>query len=246
VAKSEAGNWTEWPTVARGITFAVSALSNLGTWLATAAGWPPSQAMVVARGKLDRRGARAARRAVRRGTAAATPDQAHYAIALAGRAQQRTGSRAAVSIVILIALLSLGLAVSDAVSGNFDAGSVLLAALAAGFAWLAWRTPRQLRAAARSEAANRAFLEATEGAYEPLAPDLPVAPTPGVLVGFVASFVWYAAVFGAAMVIVDGQTMTIGQIWERGWLFATVMTVVNAALSRRAEAATRGPSPAAR
>jgi hypothetical protein len=208
--------------------------SDLSVWLSSGSGQPLSEEAVAAARGLTWSERRHSRRAVRRGEPAGSAAEGRYAVALARGSQRQVVPRWALVVVLGTALLALAIPVGDVASGELHVRDALLLLGAVYLGWLALALPRRQRGAARAESVNRELLERLGEPYVPLGSDAPADTPPlGALAGYPLLFVWYGACFGALMTVFNGKALTLANVWHRGWLYATLMTIGNAVLRHR-------------
>jgi hypothetical protein len=169
---------------------------------------------------------------VRSGTAVANLEEARYAVALA-RESLRIRSRWSFLPPAVLAIGLLGAVVVDAASAKLAARDAAALALAALLSWAAWVLPRRRRAASAAEAANRGVLEQADQPYVPLGPASPATTPEHVLaVGYPLLFLWRAVFFGVVITVTDSRSLTVAHVWHSGWLFATLMAILDATVPR--------------
>jgi hypothetical protein len=177
--------------------------------------------------------ARDAARAVQRGEAAATIEDAKQALSLARARHKALRSRSTYLVPVVLTLAPLAVVVSDVIHARFAFFDVVLIALAVLSAAQAVCVPSQRRAAARAESANRAFLLDAGVSPADVEPDFPSPTRTQVAADSLVRFGLYCALFGGVVSALDGEPLSAANMWDRGWLFAAFATAISGFLFER-------------
>ncbi len=160
---------------------------------------------------------------------------ARYAVAVARRAQRMRPTAVGLVLCAIVQCALIFYAGRD-LARHEHASFAALAVLALLDAWLLLSIVAGMRFAPTAELANMRFLQQAGDPYPTDADPRPMpmpAPWLEIVLALPMTFAIYDLTYGLLTLAVDGKTITLTRVIERGAVWAALMTVFVTALTKR-------------